>query len=376
MSVTFGFYDSKNHDRKYNAIQMSSIFDGIIRDGVFMSIGTCFKVSPSVGMAITVGTGRAWLNHTWTLNDSLLPLTLKASDRLGYRIDLIVLEVDSSTEVRRNRIYVLQGETGTTPVKPTFTNTANKHTYVLAEISVNPGITQITESMITNKVGGGDLPFVTGILDTINIDRLVSQWEAQWDEFFIEHSTEMIETSRFWENQWRAWFTSQTQNLNNAYQESIDEFDTTTDAKISEMEQLVLNYENQWSSGYEAFFLAQQSQFAAFEQNRESAFDTWFQSIKDIPLNGGDTTEILARITAIEEELSDQRAKWNELLNEHSVSDMIQDSDGDDILDSDGNPIGARVVFEIVQRPPKTLFLKNDDLFYIERDNEDSEGGA
>ena len=39
MSVTYGFYNSINGDRKYNALEMSSIFDGIIVDGVYMSIG-------------------------------------------------------------------------------------------------------------------------------------------------------------------------------------------------------------------------------------------------------------------------------------------------------------------------------------------------
>ena len=39
MSVTYGFYNSIKGDRKYNALEMSSIFDGIIVDGVYMSIG-------------------------------------------------------------------------------------------------------------------------------------------------------------------------------------------------------------------------------------------------------------------------------------------------------------------------------------------------
>ena len=39
MTVSYGFYNSLNGDRKYNARHMSMIFDGIIRDGVFMSIG-------------------------------------------------------------------------------------------------------------------------------------------------------------------------------------------------------------------------------------------------------------------------------------------------------------------------------------------------
>ena len=44
MSVTSGFFDSINGDRKYNAEQMSSIFDGIVTDGVFQNIGEAFRV--------------------------------------------------------------------------------------------------------------------------------------------------------------------------------------------------------------------------------------------------------------------------------------------------------------------------------------------
>ena len=34
MSVTYGFYNSLNGDRRYDANQMSAIFDGLIIDGV------------------------------------------------------------------------------------------------------------------------------------------------------------------------------------------------------------------------------------------------------------------------------------------------------------------------------------------------------
>ena len=52
MSVTYGFYNSINGDRKYNALEMSSIFDGIIVDGVYMSIGDALNVKSSGGMEI------------------------------------------------------------------------------------------------------------------------------------------------------------------------------------------------------------------------------------------------------------------------------------------------------------------------------------
>ena len=44
MSVTSGFFNSLHGDRRYNAEQMSAIFDGIINDGVFANIGTAFSI--------------------------------------------------------------------------------------------------------------------------------------------------------------------------------------------------------------------------------------------------------------------------------------------------------------------------------------------
>ena len=46
MSLTYGFYNSVDHDRVYDATQFGSIFDGVINDGVFQNIGDLFAVSP------------------------------------------------------------------------------------------------------------------------------------------------------------------------------------------------------------------------------------------------------------------------------------------------------------------------------------------
>ena len=109
MSVTFGFYNSKEGDRRYDAIQMSSIFDGIIQDGILQHVGTAMVVKESEAMIINVGVGRAWFNHTWTLNDALLPLVVPQSEILLNRYDAVVLEVDSREAVRANDIKIIKG---------------------------------------------------------------------------------------------------------------------------------------------------------------------------------------------------------------------------------------------------------------------------
>ncbi len=180
--LTYGFYNSKDHDRLYDAIQISSIFDGIIRDGVFMSIGSHLQVTANNRMTITVGTGRTWFDHSWTLNDSPLLLMIPPSEIIMKRIDAIVLEVNGNTRI--NDIKVVKGTPSTTnPQRPVMVNTENVHQYPLAFINVGENVTEIRQANITNMVGTSSTPFVTGILETINIDSLVAQWGAQWTDW-------------------------------------------------------------------------------------------------------------------------------------------------------------------------------------------------
>ena len=110
MGLTSGFFNSLNGDRKYNAEQLSSIFDGVITDGVYASIGSAFMVNATTGNAITVGTGRAWINHVWVSNDTILPITASESDVTKNRYDAVVIEADRSDSVRAGSIKIINGE--------------------------------------------------------------------------------------------------------------------------------------------------------------------------------------------------------------------------------------------------------------------------
>jgi hypothetical protein len=191
MAVTYGFYNSLAGDRVYNATQFSSIFEGIINDGVFMSVGDKLLVVPSSGLTIAVGTGRAWFNGTWTNNDAPILITLDAASPTLSRIDLVILEVDESSAVRANSIKVIKGANASVPTEPTLTNTAEVHQYVLASIYLSPGVTTITASKITNRVGSANTPFVTGILKTVNVDDLLTQWEDEFQTWFEDLQDEL-----------------------------------------------------------------------------------------------------------------------------------------------------------------------------------------
>jgi len=194
MALTYGFYNSLNQDRLYNAEHFSAMLNGVINDGVFMGIGDQLMVIPNStlgGMNIIVGSGRAWFDGTWTNNDADYPLVVPAAGVSLHRIDAIVLETNKLEEVRANSIKIVSGTPGSSPAEPTLTNTETVNQYPLALIYVAANTTTITAGMITNKVGMASCPFVTGILDTMSIDSLIAQWESEFDTWFTNLQNEL-----------------------------------------------------------------------------------------------------------------------------------------------------------------------------------------
>lgn len=180
MAVSCGFYNSLDGDRKYDAREFGQLFDGIIRDGIFMSIGTSMMVTADEGMTVIVGIGHAWFNQSWTTNDAPMAIEVPQSEVLLDRIDTIVLEVDTRIDVRDNDIKLIKGMPSSEPVRPELINEDGLYQYPLCDIYVKAEIEEITQADITNRVGMEETPFVTGILETISIDSLVAQWQDEW----------------------------------------------------------------------------------------------------------------------------------------------------------------------------------------------------
>ena len=213
MSVSSGFFNSLNGDRKYNAAQMSAIFDGLIIDGVFASIGTAFAVKAAGGLTVNVGIGKAWFDHTWTVNDSILPMTAPEAEVLLDRIDAVVLEVNGMGSVRNNTIKFVKGNPSSAPSRPTLTNEGNVHQYPLCYIYRKYGTAVINQADITPMVGTESTPFVTGILQTISLDELLGKWQDELDRFTDARSKEVDDWIAQEESDFTAWFNKMKADL-------------------------------------------------------------------------------------------------------------------------------------------------------------------
>ena len=264
-SFTYGFFNSLNHDRRYNASQMSKIFDGIIEDGVYETIGDQFKITATdQANTVKIGTGRAWFDHTWSLNDAeILFDELPDPDLLRYRYDAIILDINSLDETRANDITVISGAVATisgtvyaassasmssynpqiNPPMPTLIKETNHHQYPLCYILRRPNTSIISQADIVYMVGTSACPFVTGPLSSMNIDQLVAQWAAEWIDFRARHEASAEE-----------WFTQQQADFSTWSTQQRTDFST-------------------WST-------EQKNAFATWMAGEKTDFDTWFANLQ------------------------------------------------------------------------------------------------
>lgn len=266
MAFTFGFYNALNHDRRYNAIQVSSIFDGIIKDGIFMSIGGHMNVKATGnGFNIVVESGRAWFNHTWSLLDADYPMVVSPSDVLEDRIDVVVLEVNENVDVRQNFIKIITGTPAEKPTKPALTNNLDIHQYALAYITVPANSVTLTQSNVENAIGLGSTPFVTGILETINIDDLIAQWKSQWSDWTEEVDLNWNNWFDTVDNAWTTWFTQQQSKWEDILTERTEEWEDIKDTVDSE-----------WASQQGSI----NSDYTNWKASALAAYNQWLDQIK------------------------------------------------------------------------------------------------
>lgn len=273
MSFASGFFNSVDHDRLYDATDISRLFDGLIRDGIFASIGDCMVVKQSNQMNVTVGTGRAWFNHTWSYNDALYPVTIPPSEILMDRIDAIVLEINSAEAVRANSIKLIKGTPSSTPTKPALTNTKEVHQYPLAYVKVGKEVTSIRQADIENCVGTSVCPFVTGILEVISIEQLIPQWKDILNRF-VEENTANFNTWMNGEKQdYQAWLT--------AAKKEITDWEATSKSDYQKWYDSIKNGYDQWFATIKAAYDANWSTFQQWEKSSQAEFDKWFENIKN-----------------------------------------------------------------------------------------------
>ena len=230
MAITYGFFNSVDGDRKYNAEQMSTYFDGLVSDGIFQSVGKKFSVTAGAGLTVNVDTGRALIECHWLKNDNVLTIALDSADVQNDRKDLIVIKLDYSA-----RTMGVEYISGAESVK----NTETVKYLTLAKITVPAGATTITQANIKDIRGSALCPWVTGLVKQVDTADLFTQYETAYEEMVQQ----MINWWADRRNAFNTWFNSLTTSLNVNLNLTKQEFSYTTTAE-TDIIPLVSDYQN------------------------------------------------------------------------------------------------------------------------------------
>lgn len=146
MAVTYGFFNSVNRDRKYNAEQMSEYFRGIINEGVYQHLDGGLAVTAGTGLAVNVAAGRAIIQNRWVQNSAAMSLTIAAASETYARKDAVVIRLNWSS--RSISIAVKTGTPAASPVAPSMTRNSTTYEMALAYVNVAANATSVT---VTDK---------------------------------------------------------------------------------------------------------------------------------------------------------------------------------------------------------------------------------
>lgn len=270
MALTYGFYNSKNHDRTYDAEQVGQIFDGVINDGIYATFKDGLQVKADSNLSaqnkVIIKPGRAWFDHTWTYNDANYDLTLPAPETALSRYDAVVLDINRNSSSRKNSITYVKGTPASNPSKPSMSTGDEKHKrYPLCYVLRSPGKTRIDQSDITNARGTSACPFVTAVTETFTVDNLLQQWEAQFDQYI-------------WQKQ-REWDTFQTdfeRDMNTWKRNQEDSFDIWR----RNQQRMIDLYRREREAEFFRWMETEENKYGDWLKHLEIAWTKWFGNVQ------------------------------------------------------------------------------------------------
>lgn len=204
MSEFSGFFDahkvSGDWDRTYVAAEFARYFASFVGNGVFAGQSNELQVIQSnpQGMAVTVASGKAWIDGYMYYNDADLVLPIDNADGALNRIDTIVCRWSSVD--RMIKAYVKKGIAAANPTVPAIQWDADIKELQLASIRINAGIVSIIQSSITDTRPNNNVcGWVTGVISQVDTATLFLQWQAAYDNEYKNTQEYIAQQKALWE---------------------------------------------------------------------------------------------------------------------------------------------------------------------------------
>lgn len=151
MAISYGFFNSVDGDRIYNADDFNNCIDAIASDGVFKRNGGALQVVLNTGLSVQILDGYARFAGYWVHNDAFVNMDITTPSTSYARIDAVVVRVNITA--RTAEFAIKAGTPAETPIAPEMTRTDDVKEYCLALVNVPANATQISQSNITDTRG-------------------------------------------------------------------------------------------------------------------------------------------------------------------------------------------------------------------------------
>mgnify|MGYP003288843174 CR=1 FL=1 len=200
MTLDFGYFDSVDGDRLYDADTMSRYFTGIISRGVLQAYEGGFQVTEAIKpedeedeatetvteLPVAVQPGKAYFsNGKWVTNPYAHNVFLEAPAMTLPRIDRIVLRCDRTYDERNVSIVVKTGVPDPAPVPPELISTEEIEEMSLCQVYVDPEATAITQDKIIDERPNNSVcGFVHQLFEQVSTEELFNQYDAAFEKWF------------------------------------------------------------------------------------------------------------------------------------------------------------------------------------------------
>ena len=231
-----GMFTSVNGDRKYTSTFFAEYFASFIGNGVFPNPSTNTQVLSSSGMNVSVQEGKAWIDGYILYVDDPQSLTLDTGDNLLPRIDKIVIRLDKIN--REIVLAVKKGTPATNPAAPNLQRDNDIYELGLANARVNIGVTNITQSNITDlRLNSNECGVVKGTIEEIDTTTLFNQYQNWIENKKIEFNQDLINYTNVKQGEFEGWVDDKESDYNTFTNDKKGEWDNWYDTTTVQLQQ-------------------------------------------------------------------------------------------------------------------------------------------
>ena len=235
MAVRYGYFNSVDGDRKYNAEDMTMYFKGLVSDGIYQTIGNMFAVTATSGLTVSIGTVRALVNMHWIECDAPFTITFDAASVSSDTYQLIVLRCNLADNMRSVGVFTKTSSDGTI----SLTNNDTVTELCIARVRIRANASSISQSDIRDYRGSSYCPWITGLIKQVDVSQLNAQFYKYYEEQTAELEAYMTEQKASFDS-WLASLQGELQ-VNTKLKKYQYSYETTTEE--SEIP-LISNYED------------------------------------------------------------------------------------------------------------------------------------